>query len=662
MPLRPVVASLVAATTTLAALGHTPAEAAPAASLTAAVTPVGVTEPLVPLPATGTLTVLGKGFGHGRGMSQYGAAAAASKGRTWQQITSFYYTGAAVTDASTTTLRVGLADTIGTGLRVRPTAGLTASDGRTSRVLPTTDTRDGVTSPIVRWEVQLPAGGAAGAALWFVTADGRRGALAAAPATWTFSAPSGRLQVTSATGTPGAVYLGTLSGTRSGTTIVPVLRTALESYVRMVVPSESIPSWPVQALAAQAVAARTYALSYLRTSTSPLFDICSSTRCQVVGSITTETANSRDGVSATAGKVLTNAGIPIRAEFSSSNGGWTADGDVSYLTAKADADDRSTANPHGAWRADVPVSRIATAFPAVGTPTGIQVLTRDGQGDLGGRVLTARVVGTAGTKTVTGDALRSALGTANVRSTLFALAGAPSRPDGTSGPVLGATSSSVVSSTSATTTRTVTASTAPRALTQVGEWDDVPGNDAIGISSTGDLVLVSGVGSAGATRRVIGRGFGDVARMTSLADMNGDRQRDLVLLRGTGHLVRLTADGKGGLLPGKGSVIGNGWSGIPAITGADVDGDGRDELVAQLWGGAVVAYPASRDVLGTRVAIGTAAGYRSLTSTGDRTGDGRDDLVALDSSGTSWLIPVLATGRLGAPTRLAAMTGVLHLL
>lgn len=626
------------------------ATAGPAASMPRT-TSVATGEPVVALTGP-TMTVLGKGFGHGRGMSQYGAAARAQAGQTWQQITSFSYPGATPTQASTATIRVGLADSIGTGLAVLPRAGLAASDGSTTRTLP-------ASADIVRWEV-TPGPGTT-AQLGYVTSAGAHVAWRTAPSAWSLTSTDGILVTTTTSGATGPAYLGRLTATRSATSIAPVLETSLESYVRMVVPSESYPTWPVQALAAQAVAARTYAVSYQRTHATSLYDICSSTRCQVVGSITHESANSRAGVAATPGVILTSGGTPIRAEFSSSNGGASAAGGSSYLPAQADPYDRSTLNPMNSWRADIPVATLAAKYPAIGRPTGIQVLTRDGNGDLGGRVLTARVIGTAGSTTVTGDALRTALGTGVLRSTLFAIVPAPTAAAAKSAPVpvIGLGSSGLAGG---GTARTLTAATAPRLLTQVGSWDAVPGTDALGISPTGDLVLVSDVSGAAAAPRVIASGFGDVRAIAALDDVNGDRQRDLVVTRADGRLVRYTANGAGGILPGSGTVVGSGWGAIPSITGADVDGDGHDELVAQLPTGTIVAYPVTRDVFGARRVIGTAPVYRNLVSAGERTGDARTDLAALDTTGTAWLLPMTSSGSVGAPTRLPAPTGALRLL
>lgn len=626
----------------LAAAGLTPAQA------TAATTPA-------PTPVA-SITVVGRGFGHGRGMSQWGAAQAAAQGRTWQQIVGFYYRGAQTSRMPATTVRTGLTDTLGHGTRVVAQPGLVASDGTTSRPLPTSDTHDGRTVPVVRWEITA-RDGAPGTALTFVTADGRKAPLAATTGTWTITSSTGRVRVTDATGTPGPTYLGALRGVRTGTVVDPVLVSALDDYVRMVVPGESYGSWPVQALAAQAVAARTYAASYRARPLTKDYDICSSTRCQVVGSITAETTRSHAGVAASAGVVLTRAGQPVRAEFSASNGGWTAAGDTPYLPAQADPYDRSASNPVGSWRATIPAADLARAFPGIGAVTGIRVLARDGHGELGGRATRVEVVGTTGRRTVTGDALRSALGGARIRSTWLAVVPAPSRPTPgrrLTGGILGLAAGHL-------TTTAPTATVAPtgdvRLATDAGEWDARPGDDVLAVTGTGALRLYGRTVTGLDAGRTVAIGLTDATAVAVVDDLDGDHQRDLLVRRRDGRLDRYTADGLGGLLPGAPATVSTGWNDARSLTATDVDSDGRDDVVALAADGTVTwSRSIGRDVLAARRVLGHLPGTRAVAAQGDLTGDGRDDLLALRTDGRVDLVPVVGSG-LGAARTLRTLPG-----
>ncbi|WHY66776.1 SpoIID/LytB domain-containing protein [Neobacillus sp. SuZ13] len=98
----------------------------------------------------------------------------------------------------------------------------------------------------------------------------------------------------------------------------PINTINLEKYVKSVVPGEMAGSGPMEALKAQAVAARTYA--YYRLNKT----INDTTSYQVYGGVTSEYRDSSDAVDATAGELLTYNGNAIDAVFSSSNGGKTA--------------------------------------------------------------------------------------------------------------------------------------------------------------------------------------------------------------------------------------------------------------------------------------------------------------------------------------------------
>ncbi|MDP6509580.1 MAG: SpoIID/LytB domain-containing protein [Chloroflexota bacterium] len=96
----------------------------------------------------------------------------------------------------------------------------------------------------------------------------------------------------------------------------------LEEYLYSVVGSEMPSTWSLEALKAQAVAARTYALRQI--SPDADYDICDSTACQAYGGIATETTSVRQAVDATSGIVATYDGQPIDAVYSANMGGQTA--------------------------------------------------------------------------------------------------------------------------------------------------------------------------------------------------------------------------------------------------------------------------------------------------------------------------------------------------
>lgn len=78
---------------------------------------------------SGSFTIRGAGWGHGWGMSQYGAYGAARKGLSWKQILAFYYPGTQLkTMPSGTKINVWITADSDNSLRVQPASGLTVRD------------------------------------------------------------------------------------------------------------------------------------------------------------------------------------------------------------------------------------------------------------------------------------------------------------------------------------------------------------------------------------------------------------------------------------------------------------------------------------------------------------------------------------------------------
>ncbi|MCU1449618.1 MAG: sporulation protein [Acidimicrobiales bacterium] len=139
---------------------------------------------------------------------------------------------------------------------------------------------------------------------------------------------------------------------------------ALEDYVRGI--AEVPPNWPAEALKAQAIAARTYALHQLASTVSTPFraagaNICATDGCQVYVGVDKERQQGSAGwlaaVRATAGQAVLANGAPIFAEYSSSNGGRTVGGSYPYLRSVPDPDD--AASPLHHWKYTMPVSALA---------------------------------------------------------------------------------------------------------------------------------------------------------------------------------------------------------------------------------------------------------------------------------------------------------------
>lgn len=351
-----------------------------------------------------TLALEGHGWGHGHGMSQYGAQGAALAGLSHRRILDFYYPGTKRGTARGP-VRVLLSADTSPDVVVRARSGLVVRSLRGGKPVRLTArkpqarrwklTAASPTRTAISWK------GAAGG--WRKLRVVRGDAQFQAPGPITLVTPDGRVSyrgaLRSATARP---------GTRARDTVNVV---SLEAYLRGVVPSEVIASsWDRDALRAQAVAARTYAAFERRRPLAGHYQICDTAQCQVYTGTTHEYPTTDAAVRATRGDVLLHRGRPAFTQFSSSNGGWAADGGFPYLPAQADPYDATPSNPNHTWRASVATTAIEAAWPAIGDFTGITVLSRDGNGDWGGRVTQLRVAGTAGSTTVSGDTFRSYLG------------------------------------------------------------------------------------------------------------------------------------------------------------------------------------------------------------------------------------------------------------
>ncbi|HZB47668.1 MAG TPA: SpoIID/LytB domain-containing protein, partial [Mycobacteriales bacterium] len=334
-----------------------------------------------PLPPGGGWTVVGKGWGHGRGMSQWGSQGAARLGRTGSAILDFYYPSTLTTTIPAAPIRVRLSDdgadtAVGaqTGLAVRDVAG-------------------GLLYP-------LPAG----PARWRAVRDAAGTHLEHGDGTsWTrWTAPDGRSAwagalrfgagsagvLTLYIGQAPAAYRGTLTAVPTGTTTVATVNTVdLDLYLRSVVPAESPASWLAAALRAQAVAARTYAAYGRARGAGKEWDTCDTTACQVYKGTVSEATTTTKAVQDTANQVRTLSGQPILAEFSASNGGWTMAGVAPYQVAKADPyDEAGGTNPVANWTTTLTAESVRTRYPEAGTPTALRVVTRTGNGTWGGRI------------------------------------------------------------------------------------------------------------------------------------------------------------------------------------------------------------------------------------------------------------------------------------
>ena len=192
----------------------------------------------------------------------------------------------------------------------------------------------------------------------------------------------------------------------------------LEAYLRGVVPSEMQAEWPMEALKAQAVAARSYTLASLDPGAA--YDVCSTDACQVYRGMEVEHPRSDRAVVDTEGIVIAWEGAPAIAYYHADSGGTLASSaevwgrDVPYLRARADV---ASVSPHRGWTTRIAPSALSAALASegrsVGTPTGLTILARSASG----RVSRAEIAGSGGSVVVAGSTLTRVLRRVGLKST-----------------------------------------------------------------------------------------------------------------------------------------------------------------------------------------------------------------------------------------------------
>lgn len=191
----------------------------------------------------------------------------------------------------------------------------------------------------------------------------------------------------------------------------------LEEYLYSVLGGEMPTNWPLEALKAQAVAARSYALYQRQTGANTVFDVGDTTRWQVYGGVKEETNTTVAAVQSTRGQVLTYSGQIINAVYHSSSGGHTENVEDVWLTALPylrAVPDFDQAAPVFQWTKNFSADEMRQRITGVGNIISFAVERVTPRG----RMKSVRVIGDAGGRVLSGDQMRQAL---NLRSTLFTI-------------------------------------------------------------------------------------------------------------------------------------------------------------------------------------------------------------------------------------------------
>ena len=366
-----------------------------------------------------TVDLVGHGYGHGRGMGQFGSLGYALKGWTYQRILDHYYGGTRMGSVPDGDITVHLTKFDGLDVIVTQENGHLRAD-RIAGEFKALRARK-VGANLYRVDKGDDCSGGPGG--WQeVTTAPLVGPVVFSPADPRTNDRAEMLQICELSGTRrwlrGEVLA--LEGRDAANTVTArtVNKVALEGYLKGVVPRESPASWGtsgggagMHALRAQAVAARSYAAAERR---SQWAQTCDTQSCQVYGGRATqdgatftdlEAATTSQAVDDTRGqvRVFVSDGSVARTEFSSSTGGYTAGG---VFPAVPDEGDAIDVNPSANWTARIPVTVLEAAYPQIGSLLSVDVTKRNGLGDMGGRVLEVVLRGSKGRATLSGADLR----------------------------------------------------------------------------------------------------------------------------------------------------------------------------------------------------------------------------------------------------------------
>jgi len=211
----------------------------------------------------------------------------------------------------------------------------------------------------------------------------------------------------------GFEYVPTGNGTLKVVNVVE-----LEDYVKGVVPYEMPGNWPLAALEAQAVCARTYVRGHGKHLRDEGFDVCNGVDCQVYNGRGTgtnsPTADSDRAVEDTAGQCIYYNGVLIQDPvYHSSDGGATEDGanvwgtETGYLKGKADPYEARTNVPNNSYSVAYTAAELSWILDQRGYSVGTVQDVYVSEYTPSGNVKQVTFAGSNGTRTFSGEACRT---------------------------------------------------------------------------------------------------------------------------------------------------------------------------------------------------------------------------------------------------------------
>lgn len=230
----------------------------------------------------------------------------------------------------------------------------------------------------------------------------------------------------------GVTYKGTISLEENDGKLCIVNYVDVEDYLAGVLACEMSPKWPIEALKAQAVLARTYMQN--QGQKHGKYAICNTEHCQAYKGIPNQCESLTQAISETKDLLVYYNDRPAQVFFYADSGGITASSKdvwnssaIPYLVSKPDPNIIS--QKYTTWKFRCNMSLVQEKLFAKGIDLGTILSITPTERDESGRVKQLEVKGQNGTKTIASSLFRSALGAANIKSTLFKFAKLDSSSD-----------------------------------------------------------------------------------------------------------------------------------------------------------------------------------------------------------------------------------------
>ncbi|MCL2351909.1 MAG: SpoIID/LytB domain-containing protein [Firmicutes bacterium] len=211
-----------------------------------------------------------------------------------------------------------------------------------------------------------------------------------------------------ATSLGGRSYRGAIELTRAGGGLTAVNVVSFQDYLKSVVPSEMPPGWNPEALKAQAVACRNYALANINSHAGQGYDLCDKVHCQNYAGAGGEAASTNAAVDATDGYLIYYGGMPVDAVYFSSSGGVTENSEnvwsnaVPYLRSVDDPYEYEPKEWVRSFTLEELTRLVDAGGASIGAVTGVSVTAEPS-----GRAAALYISGTSGVRTLLKEEIRT---------------------------------------------------------------------------------------------------------------------------------------------------------------------------------------------------------------------------------------------------------------